>query len=83
MKFFATFGTVHLQDFKVNSMQVMLGIEGASENMLRAVLREEPFNNAFFTTYPIKKAKKMKEEYSMKIYTLKELMEKYQGDENV
>ena len=77
MKYFATFGSDHLEKFDVNPMKVMVGIKGATEDMLRATLREKPFNNKYCTTYRIEKAEEFSKSYGTKLYELEELMSKY------
>lgn len=75
MKYFATFGSSQLDDFDINPMSVMVGIPKAKEMELRTRLQQEPFNNRYCTTYPILRAKRMEQEFNMKLYTLDELLE--------
>lgn len=75
----ATFGSSHLENFNVEPMGVMLYINGATENMLRAVLNEAPFKNGYCTTYPASQAKDMIEKYQYKLYSLNELMDTYRN----
>ena len=69
---FATFGSSHLKEFHVNPMKVILVAEDEAE--LRQRLREEPFNNYYFTTYPIGQSQEMQDKYGMKEITLDELL---------
>lgn len=69
---FATFGSGQLTDFNVNPLKIMLIAEDESE--LRQRLREEPFNNRYCTTYDIKEAPRMQEQFDMYSITLSELL---------
>jgi len=77
MKVFATFGSEQLDGFDVNPMKTMVGVKGATENMLRAILRQKPFDNKYCTTYKIERAEEFEKDYGCKLYELSELMEKY------
>ena len=72
---FATFGSDHLKDFGINPTEIMLVTD--DEQKLREILRQEPFNNQYFTTYPISYGKKMEEKYGMKFITLGDLIKSY------
>jgi hypothetical protein len=69
---FATFGSNHLVGFDINPMKVML--VHSNEKELREILRQEPFNNQYCTTYPISEADRMANMFGMKAITLDELL---------
>jgi len=77
IKAFATFGSSQLVGFNINPMRVAVVIDGATEDELRARLKEEPFNNKYCTTYPERMLEDMKEKYGMVTLTVDELIGDY------
>ena len=73
IKYFATFGSGHLKFTKLNPMSICAVLPGGTEGELRAALREEPFNNRYFTTYTISEFERMKADYGMYMLTLDEI----------
>ena len=74
-KYFATFGSGQLVNFRVRPNDVILLLEGETENEAREVLHNEPFNGRFAFSYKIEEANRMVEQYGMVKMTIQELLE--------
>ena len=71
---FATFGSCQLLNFRIRPMNVILLSGEMTEEEFRERLRQEPFNNAYCTTYPIDKAAEMEDLFGMVKISLEDLL---------
>ena len=70
---FATFGSSQLAFTKLYPMSICAVLPGGTEEELREVLREEPFNNRYCTTYPISQFEDMRTNFGMYQLTVEEI----------
>lgn len=76
-KYFMTFGSSHLKNYKVSPLDVMLVIEGDTFMEARDNLMQDDdldIRNIFAFQYDISQAMDMTEKYRMKLYTKEELL---------
>jgi len=72
--YFATFGSGHLLHFDVNPMKVAVYMPNCSESELIDTLNKAPFNNNYYTTYPIKMFSEMHKHFGVILYSIEELL---------
>lgn len=75
-KYFMTFGSNQLYEFKVNPIYVALVIEASSENEARKIaFNYDGIGSKFCTSYPYSEIEEFKENWNIVEYTLTQLEE--------